>query len=140
MFRAVLFLTLGIQCLVVYGQRYDAPRVELLDNDGIYDSFCIGDVMFVSLESDIIFSTAQGKRGIENVPALKSVIEKASPNKRIQEFVDHLLGYHHAFAFESATVFDCGGLRISMGRQMVVISFARRLIGNSVRIPLDIAS
>ena len=106
--RGVLFLILIIQCLVAHGQRYDSPRVELLDNDGIYDSFCIGDVMFVSLESDVIYSTAQGKRGFENVPALNSVVQQASPSKQIQEFVDHLLGYHHAFAFESATVFDCG--------------------------------
>jgi len=89
-----------------FGEELPDPEWEI-KGPNVLDSFSIGDVTFVFLDSDIRVPE-ESARGLADVDHPANAATKARPSELMLSIIGVVLGMEHELSFEEATVVDYG--------------------------------
>jgi hypothetical protein len=92
--------------LTNYGEELPEPEWEI-DGTNIFESFSIGDVTFIFLDSDIRVP-AKSALSLSEIDHPRKAEVVARPSESIQSLIDDLIGQKHQLSFENATIVDYG--------------------------------
>jgi len=95
--------------LANFGEEERDSNGELIHDADVFDTFSIGDITFVILQSDIYDSDAV-ETNLSNLSHPSVAEKKGRPTKIVSSFINHLLGGEHELSLDEITaVEDYGG-------------------------------